>query len=77
MKSENKMLEGYFGIPDSGFTTEQWQRYLAVQAALEIAKATVGASFNGSFSKAATELDAVAERIEPMADSIQAAISKY
>ncbi|EMM7413647.1 MULTISPECIES: hypothetical protein [Enterobacter] len=65
------MLENYF---KSGAiqTDEKTQRLLAVQAALEIAKAS--ASSGGGVMH--SDLDQAAERIGKLADAIQAAIKK-
>lgn len=59
------MLEGYFGADQ---TREQKQRLLAVQAALEIAKA--GAAGEGAF----LALSKTESYIARCADAIQAAI---
>ncbi len=63
------MLENYFS--NGGFATDdKKKRLLAVQAALEIAKA--GASSNGSVHA----LDALNSGLEKAADAIQAALEK-
>lgn len=75
MRSDKLPLEGYFGLPDAGFTEEQWKRYLAVQAALDIAKASVSAptSYTGA-NKTYADLGYVAEKIDDLADAIQYAL---
>jgi len=65
------MLDGY---KFEGF--EEKNRWLAVQAALEIAKASVGSTGAGTQSKVAADLKAVANEISFLADAIQAAIAK-
>lgn len=63
------MLENYF---KNGLATtdDRTQRLLAVQAALEIAKASANAG-NGVMH---SDLDQAAERIGKLADAIQAAL---
>ena len=69
------MLENYFG--NTGFTREQKQRLLAVQAALEIAKASAGASSaSGHSDKVNDDLKYTAQQIELLANAIQAALNK-
>ncbi|HCU0428836.1 hypothetical protein I5Q42_06285 [Serratia marcescens] len=65
------MLEGY-----TIKTTDDRERLLAVQAALEIAKASVGSVGASSQSKVAADLKAVANEISGLADAIQGAIAK-
>lgn len=65
------MLEGY-----SVKSTEERDRLIAVQAALEIAKAAVGATGAGTQSKVSPDLKAVANGIGELADAIQSALSK-
>ncbi|PNU41063.1 hypothetical protein [Serratia marcescens] len=65
------MLEGY-----TIKTAEDRERVLAVQAALEIAKASVGSVGAGTQSKVAADLKAVASEISDLADAIQGAIEK-
>ncbi|HIB8304974.1 MULTISPECIES: hypothetical protein [Serratia] len=65
------MLEGY-----TIKTAEDRERVLAVQAALEIAKASVGSVGAGTQSKVAADLKAVASEISDLADAIQSAIEK-
>lgn len=66
------MLEDYFskGAP-VGVTQEQKQRLLAVQAALEIAKASVSGADCSTGATTATELKYVADLVAPLADAIQ------
>lgn len=63
------MLENYYRN-GMATTDEKTQRLLAVQAALEIVKASAG-SGNGVMH---SDLDQAAERIGKLADAIQAAI---
>ncbi|MDQ7883272.1 hypothetical protein [Atlantibacter hermannii] len=65
------MLEGYFGEQD---TEQNRQRLLAVAAALEIAKASVGAGNGMSGARTEYDLQSVAKEIGPLADAIQAAL---
>ncbi|EMM0831504.1 hypothetical protein RUW21_002183 [Enterobacter roggenkampii] len=65
------MLEGY-----TIKTTEDRDRFLAVQAALEIAKASVGSVGASTQSRVAADLKAVANEISGLADAIQAALAK-
>ncbi|EPC3783326.1 MULTISPECIES: hypothetical protein [Citrobacter] len=65
------MLEGY-----TTKTTEDRERILAVQAALEIAKASVGSVGASTQSRVAADLKAVANEISGLADAIQAALAK-
>ena len=67
------MLDGYFAT-GSGF--DKRQRLLAVQAALEIAKASVGSSTSATHSRVDDDLSNVAKEISNLADSIQAALAK-
>jgi len=62
------MLEGYFG---NGPSAEDRQRLLAVQAALEIVKAT--ASSGGVMH---SNLDQASDRIGKLADAIESALKK-
>ncbi|EML6378061.1 hypothetical protein [Klebsiella oxytoca] len=64
------MLEGY-----TIKTVEDRERVLAVQAALEIAKASVGSVGASTQSRVAADLKAVASEINDLADAIQAAIA--
>lgn len=65
------MLEGY-----TIKTTEDRDRFLAVQTALEIAKASVGSVGASTQSRVAADLKAVANEISGLADAIQAALAK-
>ncbi|HCJ7432691.1 hypothetical protein CJ200_15210 [Citrobacter freundii] len=65
------MLDGY-----KYEGNEEKNRLLAVQAALEIAKASVGSTGAGTQSKVAVDLKAVANEVSGLADAIQAAIAK-
>ncbi|WP_313624872.1 hypothetical protein [Kosakonia sp.] len=68
------MLESYFG---SSATREQKQRILAMQAALEIAKSSAGASVaNSRPDKVEQDLKYAAEQIERLADAIQTGMNK-
>lgn len=68
------MLEGYF-TPSDGI--QKKQRLLAVQAALEIAKASAGStSANARSDKVEDDLDYVAQKVYLLADAIQAALDK-
>ncbi len=67
------MLDGYFG---NGPTTEERQRLLAVQAALEIAKACVSSATAISGVKSGYDLEHVSKKVNDLADSIQAALNK-
>lgn len=73
------MLEGYFDsvakTPEEAIKLNQ--RLLAVQAALEIAKASAGASgANARTDKVEEDLKNTAERIKLLANAIQAALLK-
>ncbi|HAV1896684.1 hypothetical protein KK116_04110 [Enterobacter dykesii] len=69
------MLESYFG--SAGVNREDKQRLLAVQAALEIAKASAGASgANARTDKVEEDLKHTAEKIGVLADAIQAALAR-
>ncbi|MBH3264902.1 MULTISPECIES: hypothetical protein [Serratia] len=57
-------------------TTEERNRLQAVQAALEIAKASVGVANAGTSSKVSVDLKAVASEISGLADAIQEAVAK-
>ena len=57
-------------------TTDEQNRVYAVQAALEIAKASVGSVGAGTQSKVAADLKAVINEISELADAIQKAITK-
>lgn len=69
------MLENYFGT--AGVEKDDRQRLLAVQAALEIIKASAGASgANARTDKVEQDTEYAAKRVGPLADAIQAAIEK-
>lgn len=67
------MLENYY---KSGpiKTDDETKRLIAVQAALEIAKASVGSSDGADACKTDLELKYVAEQISGLADAIQEAL---
>ncbi|NKG32105.1 hypothetical protein FVB43_18930 [Erwinia rhapontici] len=65
------MLDNYY-TPSEG--AEKKQRLLAVQAALEIAKASVGSSNAASLSRVDDDLKAVASGINSLANAIQHAL---
>ncbi|MFJ5459003.1 hypothetical protein ACIPT0_17210 [Pectobacterium sp. CHL-2024] len=73
---ENKMLDNYFA--GTSKTEEEAitkaQRLLAVQAALEIAKASVGSSDVAASCKTDVELKYVAQHVSGLADAIQEAL---
>ncbi|WP_431021999.1 Methyl-accepting chemotaxis protein [Erwinia rhapontici] len=68
------MLEKYFETP-LGQETEEHQRMVAVNAALEIAKASVSAptAYTGA-NKTSADLDYVKDKINDLADAIQDAL---
>jgi len=67
------MLDNYFGT--QGSTTEHKQRLLAVQAALEIIKASVSSSSGQAKDlKLRYDIDNSVAGIEPLADAIQKAL---
>ncbi|CZV53210.1 MULTISPECIES: hypothetical protein [Enterobacter cloacae complex] len=68
------MLENYFGSPDIGVTKEEHQRLLAVKAALEIAKASVGSTDAATSCKTDLDLRYVSDHVSNLADSIQQAL---
>ncbi|PXH26314.1 Uncharacterised protein [Klebsiella variicola] len=66
------MLENYYGID---YTDDEKKRLLAVQAAIEIAIASVSANTADSNNlKTLWDLKHVAQEIGALADSIQAAL---
>ncbi|EPT0356771.1 hypothetical protein [Enterobacter hormaechei] len=67
------MLEGYFG---NGPAEKDRKRLLAVQAALEISKATVSSATAISGVKSGYDLEHVTKKVEALADAIQAALDK-
>ncbi|CNE57202.1 hypothetical protein QVN42_04045 [Yersinia nurmii] len=67
------MLDNYFGsgnIPSD----QQKQRLLAVQAALEIIKQSVGASEGAAYSRVNDDMKHAVEWLAPLADAIQQAL---
>lgn len=70
------MLEGYFKLdPQSGpIVIEKHKRLLAVQAALEIAKASASSACAGSGGSMYNDLAHAKEQVEELADVIQAAL---
>ena len=72
------MLEGYFdGTSKSEDEAQKkLQRLLAVQAALEIAKATVSSSTSTTAIRSGYDLDNVTVKVEALADAIQKALAK-
>ncbi|EOI3469031.1 hypothetical protein ACMSWU_002135 [Cronobacter turicensis] len=67
------MLEGYYdldGAKGENVATQR-KRLLAVQAALEIAKASVGSSDNATGARVGEDMKAAAAEIENLADVIQ------
>ncbi|WP_144815126.1 hypothetical protein [Enterobacter sp. DE0047] len=69
------MIDKYLVFGGLKSTPEQ-KRLVAVEAALEIAKASVGSTGAGTNSKVAADLKAVANEISGLADAIQAALEK-
>jgi len=67
------MLDGYFPA-GSGF--DKKQRLLAVQAALEVAKAAVGSGTSSTASRVDDDIANVAKEVSNLADAIQAALEK-
>lgn len=67
------MLENYYGAQA---TEAQRKRLLAVAAALEIAKSSVGAGNGISGARTEYDLQSVAKEIAPLADAIQAALER-
>ncbi|MEQ9886210.1 hypothetical protein [Pectobacterium zantedeschiae] len=70
------MLENYFAgaSKTEEEAIQKAQRLLAVQAALEVAKASVGSSDVCATCKTDVELKAVAQHISTLADAIQEAL---
>lgn len=68
------MVNDYFSLPSAGMTQEQHKRTVAVAAALAVAKESVSASTSANGSKAAWDLQAVANEIANLADAIQDAL---
>lgn len=67
------MLDNYF-TPSEG--VEKKQRLLAVQAALEVAKAAVGSGTSSTASRVDDDIANVAKEVSNLADAIQAALEK-
>ena len=66
------MHKTYFNSVDGRVSDEQHKRIVAMDAALEIAKASVGASTaNGRSDKAEYDLKYVAQEISTLANAIQ------
>lgn len=68
------MLEEYFG---AAATDEQKKRLLAVQAALDISKASVSASTANSGIRSQMDLRNVSQEVAALADAIQDALEDY
>ncbi|TWD45202.1 hypothetical protein [Pantoea sp. SJZ147] len=68
------MVNDYFSLSPAGMTQEQHKRTVAVAAALAVAKESVSASTSANGSKAAWDLQAVANEIANLADAIQDAL---
>ncbi|MEG3111715.1 MULTISPECIES: hypothetical protein [Pantoea] len=68
------MVNDYFGLPSAGVTQEQHKRTVAVAAALAVAEKSVSAATSANGSKAAWDLQAVANEIANLADAIQDAL---
>ncbi|MFW5406255.1 hypothetical protein B7L52_017530 [Pectobacterium brasiliense] len=74
------MLDNYFAgtSKTEEEATKKAQRLLAVQAALEIAKASAGASTGSTrYDKVEYDLRYSAEKIKSLADAIQAALRGF
>lgn len=73
------MLEKYYpsGLGSQPVTADQQQRIVAVQAALELVKASLSSSGGQATSaKTEQEIKAVINLISPLADAIQEAVNK-
>lgn len=70
------MLEGYFDLDNATETdaVENRKRLLAVQAALEISKASVSASTANAGIRSQMDLRNVAQEVSSLADAIQDAL---
>lgn len=72
------MLEGYFDL--DGATGDKVnsnrKRLLAVQAALEIAKSSVGSTGSATLSRVDDDLKYVSEAVSLLADAIEKALEK-
>jgi len=73
---ESAMLEGYFDHDNAtgADVAENRKRLLAVQAALEISKASVSASTANSGIRSQMDLRNVAQEVSVLADAIQDAL---
>ncbi|MDU6686668.1 MAG: hypothetical protein E6470_24075 [Enterobacteriaceae bacterium] len=73
------MLEKYYpsGLGTQPATDDQQKRIIAVQAALELVKASLSSSGGQATSaKTEQEIKAVINLISPLADAIQEAVNK-
>lgn len=70
------MLEGYFDLDNAtdAEASENRKRLLAVQAALEISKASVSASTANSGIRSQMDLRNVSQEVASLADAIQDAL---
>lgn len=70
------MLEGYFDLDNvtDAEASENRKRLLAVQAALEISKASVSASTANSGIRSQMDLRNVSQEVAALADAIQDAL---
>ncbi|MFJ2973433.1 hypothetical protein ACIPDS_01975 [Kluyvera sp. NPDC087067] len=70
------MLEGYFDLDNvtDAEASENRKRLLAVQAALEISKASVSASTANSGIRSQMDLRNVSQEVASLADAIQDAL---
>ncbi|MFJ2973500.1 hypothetical protein ACIPDS_02315 [Kluyvera sp. NPDC087067] len=70
------MLEGYFDLDNAtgADASENRKRLLAVQAALEISKASVSASTANSGIRSQMDLRNVSQEVASLADAIQDAL---
>lgn len=73
-----RMLENYFdGTSKIDVEAQKkFQRLAAVQAALEIAKHSVGPSGGAAHSRVDEDLEFVTSKVEALADAIQQALTK-
>lgn len=72
------MLENYYPshMGAEPVSKEKKQRLIAVQAALEIALASVGNSHAANTSRVDDDLQHVSQGLDALADAIQAALNK-
>lgn len=72
------MLDGYFKLDDDSYEvkTNKHKRLLALQAALEIAKASVTGATAVNGAKSGYDLDNVTGKIEKLAKEIQSFLDK-